>query len=176
MMGMAPLSSRMQLTSKHTPSSDKKRIETTEALALGQKEIKALSRHDQGWTKKGTSQNRKRLRTMPRAWMCSTCLVLFSFSFVLSHTHPPSLSLYLCCSFTMQQGILGHIGNRGANSCFCRPGVGGLAGVGWGWVGNGIMKMQRELATKEAFDYPNKKEYKDLFCRWGNWNTWNNTN
>lgn len=64
--------------------------------------------------------------------MCSACFILFSFSFFLSHTHSPSLSLYLslslCCSFTLQQVIPAHIGKRGANSCFYRPGAGGVAG------------------------------------------------
>lgn len=34
---------------------------------------------------------------------------------------------------------------------------GGL-GLGLGLVGNGIMNMQREVAKKEAFDYPKKKK------------------
>lgn len=49
---------------------------------------------------------------------------------------------------------------------------GGL-GLGLGLVGNGIMNMQREVAKKEAFDYPKKKkkQYKDFFCSWENCNT-----
>lgn len=84
-------------------------------------------------------------------------LLYFIFLLFLSLTHSLSLSislslsLSLCCSLTLQQGIPAHIGKRGANSCFCRPGAGGLAG---GLVGNGIMNMQREVAKKEAFDYP----------------------
>lgn len=100
-------------------------------------------------------------------------LLYFLFPLFLSFSLTLTLPLYLSISLSLFVVLLPcskesrHISvNAERIHASADPVQGGWQG---GLVCNGIMNMQREVAKKEAFDYPNKKkQYKDFFCRWEN--------
>lgn len=104
--GMAPLKLAMQLI-KHTLLGQE-RIESTEALALRQKE----SRHIRSGRKRDQSRSEAIAFHAKGLNVLNLLLFYFIFWLVLSFSMPLSLSLFLSLrrSFTLKQGILAHIG------------------------------------------------------------------
>lgn len=126
MMGMAPLTSCMQLTSKHTPPSDKKRIETTEALALGQN-------GNQGIIKAKRNLSRSEAIAHYAKGLNVLNLLYFIFFLFLSLSHSASFSISLLvvllpCSKEFRNNISVNARRIHASA---DPGQGGGLGVQW---------------------------------------------